>query len=127
MQEELGCRFFSVVIERSEPGFLLHSRSCFLTLYFTASASLSEDALFSDAGSLPFVCTTVTSSICPSWLLLSFPPLSFRLLNYAPISLAPQGSAVPVRTLYKAISTHSQIYTLGFISQTHMNISDYLA
>lgn len=106
-----GCRKMNVFLSRLEFFQITHTYTLpysFSLLYFLCLEAIRT--LLCDTHSLPSSSTAVISSICPSQApslsdSLRFSALSFHLLNYAPISLAPQGSSVPVRTLYKDIST----------------------
>lgn len=84
-------------------------------LYVAHFFPLIPASLFALSCLVCLYCKTHTPSLCSlsssvvsslSSCSLGLPLfLSFHVLNYAPISLAPQGSSVPGRTLYKDTST----------------------
>ncbi len=118
-----------------------HTFTSFVLLYLLCLEAMHT--LFCDTHSLSFSfhrCHIIYLSFPAPSLFhsLCFSVLSFHLLNYAPISLAPQGSSVPVRTLYKGISTrmlhththihthtHSALSTLSYILTILLFMSTY--
>lgn len=98
--------------------FLTHSCCLFLhvwTPHTLVTHTLSTHSLSSSRS----LCHTIHSSLSAPSIFpsLCFSELSFRLVNYAPISLSLQGSSEPVRTHYKDTHALTHRHTHRFFSR----------